>query len=210
MRTLKIITIVLILPIVGIIIEACCRCEKPSPYAYSLSSFELYPMDSSAILSLKGNENANNNPLVFRKDFGVGLKFNAMPETTAACKFSTPFFIQSAYACSCVKGKGYPKDSVVSMQVFSDKDFGESHKVGSDISEFFQVREWSEHTSFPYLISFENYFKRPTPKLQDYFYFWITCLLTATTVEAGEYEFNFVATLSDGRVLEQSIHAVLK
>ncbi len=199
----------------GLIIESCCKCEELPPSEYSFSSFEIHPMDNKAIMSAMegyvGAGGADENPFVFRKDFGVAIEFIAYDVNMLAnCRHAGSFF-PSAYACECPGSILYPKDSIVSIQVFSDKDFDETHLAGADIAEFFQIREWDSHTSSPWLTSFESYFKRPAPVFYEGgFYWWITCLLTATNLKSGEYEFHFVVRLSDKRTLEQSVKAVLQ
>jgi len=215
MKIFKIIAIWVTLLVVSVAIESCFNCPETFSFQYSLSSFEIHPIDKETIMSLMGNgrSDADSNPLVFRKDFGVEIKFIAdIKLANSGCAGS--FFMQSAYAWSCEPDYFYPKNSIVSIQVFSDKDFGEKYPAGSNIAEFFQIREWPggyyEETPFPWLTSFEEYFKRPAPVFSSNFDYSIICLLTATTIEAGEYKFNFVIKLSDDRIIEQSITAVLQ
>jgi hypothetical protein len=200
MRTFKVIAVLLTLFIVGFIIESCIKCEKVFSFEYSLSSFELHPMDSEVIMWI------TDDLLVFRKDFGVEIEFKADINLLANCQHFSSFFIQSAYAWSCAHDTYYPKDYIVSVQVFSNKDFDETHPAGSNVVEFFQIRGWGGGGFH----SFEEFLKYPAPEFSNMSSFRFTCLTTATALEAGEYEFNFVVTLSDERVLEQSIKAVLE
>jgi hypothetical protein len=121
--------------------------------------------------------------------------------------------MQSAYACDCEGDIYYPKDKVVSIQVFSDKDFDETHPAGSDIAEFFKIRELGNYVQNQWqltLVSFESYFEYPAQTFSGNPHIEIPCVLTATTIEAGEYEFTFVFKLSDERTLEQSMKSVLE
>jgi len=52
MKTLKIITVLLTIFVVGFIIELCIKCEKVFSFQYSLSSFEIHPLDKETIMSL--------------------------------------------------------------------------------------------------------------------------------------------------------------
>ena len=214
-KVFAVVTVWLILLILSVIVDSCIRCPKTFSYQYSLSSFEIHPIGNEEIMSLMGNgrSGADENPLVFRKDFGVQIEFKADINMLANRVRVNSFFIQSAYAWSCEHDRFYPKNSIVSIKVFSNKDFSEIYPAGSNVAEFFQIREWSgnvnEYGPFPWLTSFEDYFQRPAPEFWAFFDYKINCLITAINIEAGEYEFRFVVGLSDERVLEQTIKAVL-
>jgi len=114
-------------------------------------------------------------------------------------------FIQSAYACDCEDAGYYLKERVTSIQVFSEKDFDETHPTSTDIAEFFKVYKGSG-----ILTSFESYVKYLEPTFYTIIDLQFRCVLTANVFETGEYEFTFVVGLSDGRELKQSIKAVLE
>jgi hypothetical protein len=216
MKILKAIVVLFALFFVGLIIESC-RCPQTYSYEYSLSSFEIYPLDNEAILSLMGSAagGGDENPLVFRKDFGAEIEFKTNIKLLANQKHVGSFFIQTTYAFSCPEDTYEPREHIVSLQVFSDRDFGETHPAGANIAEFFKVSEWNwyyegKESLFPGLTSFEDYFQRPAPTFNAPPDYRINCLITETELEAGEYEFRFVVTLSDGRILENSIIAVLE
>ncbi|MDR2962706.1 MAG: DUF5034 domain-containing protein [Bacteroidales bacterium] len=169
-------------------------------------------MDNTSINAMMGNgtDNADANPLTFRKDFGVTIQFNTtilIPE----CAQSSSFFVQSAHACSCNIGSFFPQDSVTAIRVVADKDFDDTHMAGSNVADFFQIREWNGNTKFPYLTSFEDYFSRSAPiYIGTTPNYWIDCLLTATNLTAGTYNFTFTFVFSDGHEIEKSIQAILE
>ena len=144
--------------------------------------------------------------LVCRKDFGLWIAFYADPIVAKRHPLNS-LFIQSAYALDCVGDICSVKDSIISIQVFSDKDFGET-SAGSDIAEFFRLLKWDEHSLSSKLISFEDYLGFPKPDFGESRNFSIRCFLTNIAIEPGEYEFTFVVGLSDERTLTQSIKTV--
>ena len=196
MRIFRIIGILLFLLVVSLIMERCCKCSNPKSIEYSILSFSFKQYDGLSVIP---------EYVECRKDFGIWFIFETEKKVIANCKPVIFLIMQSAYAvCECIEDTYYPKDKIISIQVFSDKDFGETHPSGTDISEFFKILV-GIHGG---LISFESYFERPTDDwrvLSDF-----VCVITTTPIKAGEYEFTFVVSLSDGRTLEQSIKAVLK
>ncbi|MCL2073042.1 MAG: DUF5034 domain-containing protein [Marinilabiliaceae bacterium] len=217
MKILKVIVILLVLLIADLIVSSCIRCPETFSFEYSFTSLVLHPIDNEEIMSIMGCNvgDADANPHIFRKDFGITIEFKTSVTKLAQHKQVSSFIVQTAYALDCEEDKYYAKENIVSIGVFSDKDFGETHPAGTNIADFFQIREYfgniDEFGPFPWLVSFDDYFNRPQQEY-DYVSFnhSYTCLITATDVETGEYEFNFVVKLSDDRILEQSITAILK
>jgi len=214
MKIIKVIAVLLSISIVSLIVQSC-FCTKYPPGKYSLLSFSVSPLDSERIIRVIGGTlyTGETEPYPFRTDFGVRISFQYKIDSTIVTKHEPvkSLFIQSAYALiTCPGPIFYPIDSITSIQVFSDKDFGETHLAGADISEFFKIREWNGQTPFPWLTSFEDYLKRPATILDGSIFIYFRCLITATDVEAGEHNFRFVVRLSDERVLEQSVKGVLE
>ena len=213
-KFLKVFTILLSLLIISLIVESCLRCPERQYGEYSLSSIDILPFGNERIMMMMRGiaGGAENNPHIFRKDCGVDIWFRFTTETIAAeYKPVKSLFIQSAYAWQCGNDPVlYPIDSVISVQVFSDKDFGETHLAGTDIAEFFKIREWDGKTPFPKLTSFEEYLKRPARIIYNSYSTHLCCLITATNVEYGEHNFHFVVKLSDERILEQSVKGILE
>ena len=229
MKFFRIIVILFLFLLVSLTIDSCehghCGCEKYKTYEYSLSSVLLKQLDDGEIWGLLRDNSTwekVTDPNVIRENFAISITF--LPEVFYKANFRpvNSLFIQSAYACSCPSDEYYPKENIVSIKVFSDKDFGKIHPAGTNIAEFFKIHEWEFSTyvvgnnqfmkSVPTFMSFESYIKR-----NPYFHFdgynsgfWARCFLSAITIESGEYEFRFVFELSDERTLEQSIKTFLE
>jgi len=202
MRFFRIIGIFLILSVITLTTNRCYRCDTTS-IEYSILSFSFIELSEEYLKWL----NEHIYPLECRTDFGVNVRFKTEQNRIADYKPANSFFIQSAYAArECIEPKYYPLDSIVSIQIFADRDFGETHSAGTDISEFFKIHGLK--FDFPALVSLENFYKHTSIFLDNHFMF--NCVLVPVAVEAGEYEFTFVVELSDERTLTQSIKAVLK
>ena len=199
MEFFKKIGILLILFIVGLTIETCnkevlyeCNCPE-SKYECSILSFSVDQVDEVQLSLLPES-------LECRKDFALVLAFDVERTFIAKCKPVHSLFLQSAFACSCYT-PSYLKESIISIQVFSDKDFGETHPAGTDIAELFKI--WIGETK---LLSFENFIE--LPDITSYLRF--ACVLTETSIDEGEYEFTFVVNLADERSYEQSVKNIFK
>ena len=206
-KAMKFFRMIGILFVVSLTMDRCgmdCReCPDVESFKYTISSFSITPLNREQLLKIMNNIQQAGNMIEFRKDFGVNFLFET--EQIANRKPVHSLFIQSAYACKCPAPMFYPKDSIVSIQIYSDKSFDETHPAGANIAEFFKIDEFSQLTSF------EDYLKYTAPAFTSLFpYSWFRCVLTATTIEEGEYEFTFVVGLSDDRILEQSIKTILE
>jgi hypothetical protein len=212
MRIFKIVAVLLTLLIGSLIVESCGgKCPKRLSTEYSIKTFCIFPLDSNTIMVFTDDAqsgSAENNPHIFRKDFGIKIAFYTTGFITAKHEPVRSLFIQSAYALDCLPPIRYPIDSIVSIQIFSDRNFGKTHLAGTDIAEFFRIVEWSR--KMWQFISFEEYLQRPAPTLDGDDAFYLPCLITATNVELGEHNFRIVVKLSDERILEQSIKAILE
>jgi hypothetical protein len=214
MKFFRVIGILLILLVVSLTTKRCStdrNCPKVKSYESSFSSFEIHQLDGEELISIM-NPSGVVAPSGCRKDFGIEFVFEMENTEIANCKPVHSLFIQSAYA-DCPTPNYNPKERIISIQVFSDKGFDETHPAGTNITEFFKIyeTEYKQNQWYVILIPFESYFK----SLPAYFdskpsFIKYLCVLTATTIEAGEYEFTFVVSLSDERTLEKSIKAVLE
>ena len=205
LKFFRMIGILLIFLVIGLTMERCCRCPKTKSFEYSISSLSVEQLDHETLIWLMNKLQQAGNPIEFRKDFGVVFLFETASTVIANSNSIHSFFIQSAYACDCEAPTHYPKESITSIKVFSDKDFGETHPAGTNISDFFKIED-----SRSQLTSFENYLEYFPPSFDGGVSLWFRCLVTATTIEAGEYDFTFVVELTDERIFEQSIKAVLE
>ena len=199
MKFFRIIGVFLTLFVVNLVFESCIdnRCPKSKKFEYSILSFSLTQLDLEVWFS------ALPDYVEFRRDFGVQFIFETEKTVMAKnCKPVNSLFMRSVYALDCVPDTYFPKEKIISIQVFSDKDFGETHPAGTDVAEFFKVLMGFD------IVSFESFFENPVEELS--FLLNFVCVLTATNIKAGEYEFTFVVNLSDERTLEQSIKSVLE
>ena len=205
----RMVCILLVLVVVSLTVENCSdrNCPKHKMIEYSFSSFSVSQLEQSTLIWIMNQvQQAEDNPIEFRKDFGVNIGFETEKTVIANCEPVHPFnilFIQPAYA-DCVEDTYIPKENITSIQVYSDKDFYESYPAGTDIGDFFKIFGGNSR-----LTSFENFLKSPTIHYQAGLGLWFRCVLTATAIETGEYEFTFVIRLSDERILEQSIKTTL-
>jgi len=198
--------ILLVLSAVGLIVKSCtdCNCPPTKTFEYSISSFSVNQLERGDLMWIMNNiQQAGGNLIEFREDFGVCIAFEIENTIIANYKPVYSLFIQSAYA-DCPPGTFYPKNRIISIQVFSDKNFSETYPAGMDIAEFFKIYEGGSR-----LASFESYVNL-APSFSSPPDIWFRCVLTATAIEANEYKFTFVVGLSDERILEQSIKAILE
>ena len=201
MKFFRILGIFLTLFVVSMAAESCGgKCPKSKSIECAISGFQLGLMrdvDISHFMTVVPDFS-----LECRKDFGLWIGVYAAP-VVAKCNPFNSLFIQSAYALDCIGDICSVKDHIISIQVFSDKDFGEV-SAGSDIAEFFRLYEWDKQSLSSKLISFEDYIDLPAPDFSER-QISLSCFLTNITIEPGEYEFNFVIGLSDERTFTQSI-----
>ena len=213
-----------ILLIIGIA-ESCIICPECNPVYmdYTISSLTLLNVDCYDQKRVNSFGEDENRP-IDKIHYGIKMVFNTRDIYAAICEPTNSLFIQSAYACDCSPDEFYPQESIISINIFSDKNFGETHKAGTDISDLFGIMVWQEKEQVPpfpvewgwALIPFADYLERIVPTWylaidnHGNRFFDFTCLMVSPPSEAGEYEFTVVVILSDERILEQSIKAILE
>lgn len=106
-------------------------------------------------------------------------------------------FIQTAYACSCVEDMYKPKESVLTLEVFSNNDFDNSRPRNIDLSAYFKVKVGNSLYNIP---EYLNYINKSSQPFYDPSY-WAAFLQTAPSI-SKMHKFRIKMTLSDGRVLE--------
>jgi hypothetical protein len=201
MKLLKILFFLLIFPIVGLIVESCSvdnmRCKRYTYYSCSTSSLSL-----SQIENLSGDHppaKVENRPTL-KGDYGMAMLFDVeRHEDSVSQQIAKLRFIQAAYADAPQCDYYHVKDTVVAVQIFSNKDFSISDSVSVDVTNNFKVWGWNDE-------------RTPIAEhLRPYEYSSsLNCVLVSPPAAAGTYTFTVVAQLSDGRKLEQSIEAVLR
>ena len=198
MKILKKIGILLSLFVVGLTIETCsketfydCNCPE-SKIECSVLSFSVDHVDEVTLSLLPES-------LEYRKDFALVLDFDVERTFIAKCEPVHSLFMQSAFACSCYY-PSYLKESITSIRVFSDKDFGETHPAGTDIAELFKIL-----ISGTKSLSVEDFIEHQDIMMNRSQFI---CVLTENTIDEGEYEFTFVVDLADERTFEQSVTSI--
>ena len=206
MKIFRMIGLLLFLFIVSLTVGNCLprKCRKTYKYEYSISSFSIRNFNRKELIWINYYIQQAGITIECRNDFGVDLVFETENTLIANCQPVNYLFMQSAHA-DCPFDMYYPKENIISIQIFSDRDFCETHPSGTNIVEFFKIYDGAPL----YLISFEDYLKYPLPT-DGRFYLQFRCVLTTAAIEAGEYEFTFVVELSDERIFEQSIKSVLQ
>jgi hypothetical protein len=153
---------------------------------------------------------------VLRNHYGIRMDFDM--ETHVAGGWMPSSFIQSANAMEECKDEYIHQDTIVSVQIYSDRDFGISFPTGTDIVETFKIREHkSTYNPSSQLLDekivftpIADYLNRTSNYLDDKWYFLPLVCMLVTPPDVGEYTLRVVVRLSDGRELEQSIKAILE
>jgi hypothetical protein len=196
MKLLKTLFFLLVFPVVGLMVEGCCidcdrECEYITHYSCNISSLSLAQVVNigdefpPALTEIRPE---------LKENYGVEMLFNVeFYEDSAGQQVLAKFPFSD-----CVSY--HAKDSVTSIQIFSNKEFSTSDSASVDVTDCFKIWQGarepapiSQHLSWTYTYSTA-----------------IKCLLTSPPTTAGQYTFTVVAQLSDGRKLEQSIEAVLR
>jgi hypothetical protein len=207
-RIAKVISILLIF-FISLLIESCKPdCGVHLEIKYNISTLELQNVKSSGICF--------ENQQITTDLYGVEMYFH-LNKLLAELQPQKSFFIQNVYAAKCPENEYYPQDTIISIKIFSDQDFGEAYRAGADISDFFRMIEYSVQCS-SVLIPFAEYLERYYiyPYTHYYienveFFFTLTCFLKIVPDEVrGEHNFTFVVKLSDQRELKHTITTILE
>lgn len=199
MKFSKIAYILLVFWLVGVVVEGC-GCPDPSHITCSVSSLKLAHLDDG---------NWTNNP-VPRSHYGILIEF----EMKHIAKIQpSASLIRSAHAMEQCRDVYIPKDTITSIQFFTELNFDASHPAGTDISDHFMAMkvnvDWPAGTETYEDISLADALKRWCDLNRDGYIEPLSCVLV-TPPDAGTYIFRVVVGLSDGRELEQSIKAILE
>ena len=192
-----IILIFLLVPIVNVFYS--CVCNITTKYgSYSHKTLLLINLDNSGehaleTESLQINKNA----------YGIRLYLKREKNAVACTQQIQSIFVQSAYATSVECPPEYiysPTDSIVSIKIFTVKNFDNQHAENSEITDYFRV----DH---PYS-TVENYVATMQYTYEDDFEYWgqelkIDLLLMTAPAGNNKQQFEVQITLSDGRVLKQ-------
>jgi hypothetical protein len=198
---IKKVIIILLLPIVAEVVIACCDCLDPVKKTYSNEAFIINYLDNSGASPVATTAGS-----VPKDAFGIRLQFQ---REIVACHYRMiPTFFQSAYAFSCDCPPDYqifPKDSVLSIKIFTQYDFDAGHAADSDISDYFSIYHPHSFTSIDkYLKPEIDYDGNSTLVLyrnEDLTTDLDLLLMTAPSTNTT-HQFKVQITLSDGRVFE--------
>lgn len=104
---------------------------------YDLSNANAYIFTSS----YSGKVDEGN----FVKAENLNIKVTLV-DTTYTCKANRTFnpFMTSAYACTPPPPRLVRNDQIVNVSIISDNNYDDSHKAGSDLSNYFDMPELSE------------------------------------------------------------------
>jgi hypothetical protein len=199
---IKKIIIILLLPIVAEVVIACCDCLDPVIRRYS-----------NEFIVVKNIDNAGQRPVITTSNAigknAYGIKIEFQKKIVACREKAIPAFFQSAYAFSCLCPPEYqihPKDSVISIKIFTLYTFDENHVTNSDISDYFSVySRFSFRPIDEYLTPEIDYDGNSTNVLyrNDDLTTDIDLLLMKAPSMNTTHQFRVEVTLSDGRVFEK-------
>lgn len=176
------------------VVISCCNCIEPVIRSYTNKTISLSNLDNSAqtpIVSLSDT--------VIKKAYGIRLQL--IREKLACLEKRQSLFISSAYAysCRCAPAQEYrPKDSIVSIKIYTLQSFDNDHAAGSDLSAYFK-----EYRSYAFS-TIEQFVKNsPTVLFDDkQLEQTIDFLLMTPPAIHVEHSFKVQLILSDGRTLE--------
>ena len=192
------------MPIVNVLFHACCPCNVETQYGYySHKAIFLKNLDNS------GEKAIESESLQLNKNaYGIRLYFEREKVVVACAKQLNSFFIQSAYATSCLCPPEFiysPGDSIKSIKIFTSNNFDNQHLANSDITNYFRVaysystvekavENMRNSYTFPSDIEFEQTWEKEVI---------IDLLLMTAPIATNKQQFKVQVELSDGRILEQ-------
>lgn len=185
--------ILLFLPLIAQVIFISCHCPEPLIEYYSNKEFTLFNLDNSGY-----EPKITTADSVPKEAFGVRLQLER--EKTAFYKPIQPVFFQSAYAFrrECPPPRILPRDSVLSLKVFTLNDFDASHPAGSDVSDYFKVFERNNFRPIEPYLKAENTTLFSEEQLKEK----LDLLLMTAPVLNKSHQFKIEISLSDGRLIE--------
>jgi hypothetical protein len=200
---IKKILFLLLFPVIAELAISCgdCNCEEIVFLKYSNKSISLENIDNSGESSVVTSSDS-----ALKTAYGIKLQLTR--EQTACGKEHGFVFFPSAYAkCDCPSPNQFlPKDSITSIKVFSLNAFDSDHGANADVSAYFKAYR-SDH-SFISLGEFPKY-SNMVLENETYFTMSVNLLLMTAPAMNTQHAFKVQLTLTDGRILEQTIEIVL-
>lgn len=192
----------LLFPLVAEVVVSCCDCSD-----YILTQL-FYTNKTITVTNLdNGGPEIKETVVPVVTKTAYGLRAVIQTEKLACIKTCPSLFIGSAYAFKCGCGPDYqysPKDTIISIKVFTEKDFDDSHPAGAEISDYFKVFK-------PYLFSdINHYLVNQENVFVGYKEIVVTFdLLLMTPPASGvQHQFRIEVGLTDGRVLTETAKEV--
>lgn len=177
------------------VVISCCNCIEPVIQHYTNKTITLSNLDNSAkepVLAVSDT--------VVKKAYGIRLQL--IREKMACLEKRRSLFISSAYAftkCSCPPAQEYrPKDSIVSIKIYTLQSFDNDHAAGSDLSAYFKVYKSYAFSTLEQFVKTSPTVLFDDKQLEQTIDF---LLMTAPAINI-EHHFKVQLTLSDGRTLE--------
>lgn len=198
---MKKVIFLLLLPLIAEVVVSCCNCIEPVIQHYTNKTISVSNLNNSAqepVVSVSDT--------VIKKAYGIRLQL--IREKMACLEKRRSLFISSAYAftkCRCPAAQEFrPKDSIVSIKIYTLQSFDNTHLAGSDLSAYFKVYK-------AYSFSTIDDFVKRTPTVlfdSEELEQTIDFLLMTVPSMNVEHKFKVQLILSDGRTLESETSTV--
>jgi hypothetical protein len=191
---MKKVIFLLLLPLMAEVVVSCCNCLEPVIQQYTNKTISVSNLDNSGQQPMLASSDT-----VIKKAYGIRLQL--IREKMACLEKRQSLFISSAYAytCRCPPAQEFrPKDSVVSIKIYTLQAFDNTHLAGSDLTAYFKVYKAYSFSTI------ENFIKNSPVTLFDSEELEQTIdflLMTAPAINV-EHTFKVQFILSDGRTLE--------
>ncbi|RZK40473.1 MAG: DUF5034 domain-containing protein [Pedobacter sp.] len=190
---LKKIFIVFAFVLVTQIIAGCvdCNCGPIQTFYTTTKSLFVNNIDSTLPEPM-----ITNSSIINAKNYG--FKINLRSDRVALKNQKVNWgFIQAAYACSCAENVYKSKESILTLEIFSNNDFDANHPKNTDLSSYFKVKISQNLNTMP---EYVKYINRLYQTSSNPFY-WGIFLQTSPSL-SKKHQFKIRMTLSDGRILE--------
>jgi len=186
---IKKILLLCLLPLMGEMLFACCNCDD-TPYAYRFDQMFVYNLDNSGKNAIETSAAETG-----KTSYGIRIKFTTLMAAVPADNNS--FFLSSAQAGCC--SPYLPQDGIESLKIISVYDFNESHKSGSDVTEYFAAFYSNRYYSNSSILEselFRNDLDEQKNILIDF--------LLMTQPSAPKQQFRVEVKFYEGRELKES------
>jgi len=119
-----------LLPLMAEVLLACCKCDEAPPYDYKFNQMFVYNLDNSGKDAIETSASETG-----KGSYGIRIKFTTLMAAVPEANYSS--FLSPAQASDCCPPPYWPKERIESLKIISVYDFNESHKSGSEVTEYF-------------------------------------------------------------------------